>query len=189
MIDMTEACARTAALVGQVGDDQLDAATPCRELDLGAVIAHIGSLAPAFEAAARKDFGILTDTPAEFAGRPERDWRDVYPRRLAALAEAWRDPAAWNGMSRAGGVDFPAELGGLIALCEVVVHGWDVAAAAGLPYVVDDRLSEALLPYVTASAENPVDGLFAAPVAVPAEAPLLHQIVALTGRDPRWPRN
>lgn len=85
------------------------------------------------------------------------------------------------------GVDFPAELGGLIALCEVVVHGWDVAAAAGLPYVVDDRLSEALLPYVTASAETPVDGLFAAPVAVPAEAPLLHQVVALTGRNPGGP--
>ncbi|WNG87373.1 TIGR03086 family metal-binding protein [Mycobacterium sp. ITM-2016-00317] len=187
MIDMTKACGRTAGLLSQVRDDQLQAATPCREMNLGAVIAHLGGLAPAFDAAARKDFGPLTDTPPQLGDGPEADWRQAYPPRLTALAEAWRDPAAWQGMSRAGGVDFPAEVGGMIALCEVVVHGWDVAASAGLAYDVDDRDLEALLPHVRSYAEEaPIEGLFAAPVPVGEDAPLLDRVIALTGRDPGW---
>ncbi|KWX67536.1 TIGR03086 family metal-binding protein [Mycobacterium sp. NAZ190054] len=186
MIDMTEACARTAALLRQVSDDQLTAATPCRDMDLGALIAHIGALAPAFEAAARKEFGPLTDTPPQLGERPEPGWRDSYSSRLTALGEAWRDPAAWEGMSRAGGVDFPAELGGMIALGEVVVHGWDVAVSAQLRYDVAQRELEILLPHVSAFAEDPVEGLFAAPVPVPQGAPLLARVLGLTGRDPGW---
>ncbi|MGP4056301.1 TIGR03086 family metal-binding protein [Mycobacterium sp. 4D054] len=186
MIDMSGACARTATLLGQLADHQLSAVTPCRDMDLGALIAHIGGLSLAFEAAARKDFGVLTDTPPRLEERPDDDWRELYPARLAALAEAWRDPAAWQGTSRAGGVDFPAEVGGMIALGEVVVHGWDVAASAGLPYAVEDRVLEVLLPHVAAFAEEPVEGLFAAPVPVSEEAPLLDRVLGLTGRDPSW---
>jgi uncharacterized protein (TIGR03086 family) len=187
MIDMTEACGRTADLLSQVRDGQLRAATPCRDMDLGALIAHIGGLAPAFGAAARKDFGPLTDTPPQLGDGPEADWREVYPSRLSALADAWRDPAAWQGMSRAGGVDFPAEVGGMIALCEVVVHGWDVARSAGLAYDVGDRELEALLPHVSSYAEEaPIEGLFAAPVPVAEDVPALDRVIALTGRDPGW---
>ncbi|MGE2729441.1 TIGR03086 family metal-binding protein [Mycolicibacterium vaccae] len=186
MIDLTQACARTATLLGQVGDDQLRAATPCSGMDLGAVIAHLGGLAPAFTAAARKEFGPLTDTPPQLGDAPEDGWRELYPERLAALAQAWQDPAAWQGFSRAGGVDFPAELGGTIALSEVVVHGWDVAVAAGLPYTVDEPVLQVLLPHVAAFAEEPVEGLFSAPVPVPGDAPLFDRILGLTGRDPAW---
>lgn len=186
MIDLTQACARTAALLGQVGEHQLRAVTPCSDMDLAALIAHVGGLAPAFTAAARKDFGPLTDTPPHLVQRPDDGWRQLYPARLAELGQAWRDPAAWEGMSRAGGVDFPAELGGLIALGEVVVHGWDVAAAAGLPYTVDERELQVLLPHVSAFAAEPVEGLFAAPVPVPDDAPLFDRVLALTGRDPSW---
>ncbi|MDN4519338.1 TIGR03086 family metal-binding protein [Mycolicibacterium austroafricanum] len=188
MIDMTEACATTAELLAQVSDDQLTAATPCRDMDLGALIAHVGGLALAFEAAARKDFGPLTDTPPTMEGGVDDGWRQAYPSRLAALAQAWRDPAAWQGMSRAGGVDFPAELGGMIALTEVVVHGWDVAVSAGLRYDVPVDVLNVMLPHVAAFAEQgPVEGLFAAPVPVPEDAPVLHRVLGLTGRDPSWP--
>ncbi|MGE2837277.1 TIGR03086 family metal-binding protein [Mycobacterium sp. SMC-4] len=186
MIDLTQACARTATLLGQVGDHQLRAATPCSDMDLAALIAHLGRLAPAFTAAARKEFGPLTDTPPQLEEELDDGWRELYPTRLAALAEAWRQPTAWEGFSRAGGVDFPAELGGTIALSEVVVHGWDVAVAAGLPYTVDDRVLQVLLPHVSAFAEEPVEGLFAAPVPVPDDAPLLDRVLGLTGRDPSW---
>ena len=32
-------------------------------------------------------------------------------------------------MTRAGGVELPAEVMGNVALAEVVIHGWDVARA------------------------------------------------------------
>jgi uncharacterized protein (TIGR03086 family) len=187
MIDMTAACEGTAKLLGQVSDDQLAAATPCGDMNLGAVISHIGGLSLAFDAAARKQFGELTDTAPEMGDGPEADWRAAYPQYLAGLADAWRDPAAWEGMSRAGGVDFPADVGGMIALTEVVVHGWDVAVSAGLSYDVADETLAAVRDHVASfSGGEPIEGLFGAAVTVPDSAPLLDRVVALTGRDPSW---
>ena len=185
MIDMTAACVTTSRLLGQVNDDQLGAATPCTDMNLGALIAHIGGLALAFEAAARKDFGPLTDSPPEIIDAPEPDWRQTYPERLAALAAAWREPGAWQGMSRAGGVDFPADVGGMIALTEVVVHGWDLAVSAGLDYhAPGEETLAAVHDHVATFAAEPIEGLFGPAVPVPPDAPLLDRVVGLTGRDP-----
>lgn len=187
MIDFTPACTRTADLLTNVTDEQLNGPTPCERLNLRDLVAHVGGLAPAFTAAARKDFGELTDTPPVEGAPLDEDWRTAYPARLAELAAAWQEPAAWEGMSRAGGVDFPGEMGGLIALTEVVIHGWDIAAATGQEYDVDQATLEAVLPYVAESAaEGPIEGLFGPAVPIADDAPALDRIIALSGRDPGW---
>jgi len=84
-------------------------------------------------------------------------------------------------------VDFPAEVGGLVALTEVVIHGWDVASATGQTYDVDAETADAVLPHVSESAaEGPIEGLFGAAVPVADDAPVLDRIVALSGRAPGW---
>jgi uncharacterized protein (TIGR03086 family) len=187
MIDLTPACQRTAEVLANVTDDQLSAKTPCDPMRLSDLVQHIGGLALAFTAAARKDFGPLTDTPPVNAGELDTDWRVTFPLRLEELAAAWRDPAAWEGMTRAGGVDFPAEVGGLVALTEVVIHGWDVASSTGQTYDVDAETADAVLPHVSESAaEGPIEGLFGAAVPVADDAPVLDRIVALSGRAPGW---
>jgi len=187
MIDMTSACQRTAQVLANVTDDQLTASTPCEKLPVDELVAHIGGLALAFTAAARKDFGPLTDTPPAFDGGLDEDWRTTYPQRLAELAAAFGDPDAWQGMSRAGGVDFPGEVGGMIALTEVVVHGWDLARATGQPYEIDPVTADAVVPHVAQfAAEDPVEGLFERAVPVADDAPVLDRIVGMTGRDPAW---
>ena len=185
MIDLTPACKRTADVLMNVTDEQLNGPTPCEKLSLKDLVAHVGGLAPAFTAAARKDFGELTDTPPVEGAPLDENWRDAYPARLAELAAAWREPAAWEGMSRAGGFDFPGEVGGIIALTEVVIHGWDVAAATGQDYDVDPATLEAVLPHVTAiAAEGPTEGMFGPAVPVADDAPALDRVIALSGRDP-----
>ncbi|ULE35619.1 TIGR03086 family protein [Mycobacterium sp. IDR2000157661] len=184
---MTKACRRTADVVAGVSDEQLGAPTPCEGLPVDELVAHLGGLASAFAAAGRKEFGPLTDTPPEFGAKPEAGWRTEYPRRLMDLADAFADPPAWTGMSRAGGVDFPGEVAGVVALTEVVVHGWDLARATGQPYEVNADTAAAVLPHVEQiAAEDPVDGLFAAARPVADDAPVLDRLVALTGRDPAW---
>jgi len=109
--------------------------------------------------------------------------------QLAALADAWRAEDAWTGMTKAGGVDLPSELAGLVALDEVVVHGWDLAVASGQPYSVEPDLLDAVYGFVRTSAEqNPegTPGLFGPPVPVPDDAPLLDRAIGLAGRDPGW---
>jgi uncharacterized protein (TIGR03086 family) len=185
MTDFASACTRTAHVLANITDEQLSAPTPCEKLSLRDLVAHVGGLAPAFTAAARKDFGELTDTPPVEGAPLDKDWRTAYPARLAELAAAWGESAAWEGMTRAGGVDFPGEVGGIVALTEVVIHGWDMAAATGQDYEIDAATAAAVLPHVEAiAAEGPTEGLFGPAVPVADDAPALERIIALSGRDP-----
>jgi len=190
MIDMTTACRRTAALLGAIRDDQLDAPTPCERFPLADVVAHVGLLGLAFAAAARKDLGELTDAPPEGGFVLDDGWRDRYPANLAELAAAWREPAAWEGMTRIAGMDMPGETVAMIALGEVTIHGWDIAVATGQDYVVDDDEARAVLEYVESfAADGPVDGLFGPAVPVAADASTFDRALAVSGRDPRMRAN
>jgi uncharacterized protein (TIGR03086 family) len=187
MIDMTSACARTADVLAAVNDDQLDGKTPCERLSLAELVAHVGGLGAAFAEAAAKNLGELTDSPPGDAGYElDADWRSVYPVNLAGLAKAWRDPGAWEGMTRVGGVDLPGEVCGMVALTEVVVHGWDLAVATGQGYHVEHDVAEAVLAHLTTfTAGGPVEGLFGPAVDIGPEAATFDRALALSGRDPR----
>jgi uncharacterized protein (TIGR03086 family) len=185
MIDISSACGRTAAVVQTVPEDQLDAPTPCADMRLRDLLAHVGMLATAFTAAARKNLGDLTDSPPE--PRPlDADWRTAYPPRLEELADAWRDTDAWAGMTRAGGMDMPGEVAGGVALTEVVIHGWDVAVASRQSYDVDPAVAQACLEHLAQFDASGTDGLFGPAVPVPDDAPAIDRIVARSGRDPNW---
>ncbi len=186
MIDLTPACQRTADVLANVNDEQLDAPTPCPDYRLSDLLHHVGGLAMAFTAAARKDFGEWTDNPPQ-GGQLDDDWRTSYTARLTELARAWQAPEAWQGMTRAGGIDLPGEVAGSVALTEVVIHGWDVARASGQSYDVDPETTESLLAHVSQiAAEGPVEGLFGAAVPVPDDAPPLDRAIGMSGRDPNW---
>jgi uncharacterized protein (TIGR03086 family) len=191
LVDLEPAARRLGELVGGVTDDQLDAPTPCPEYTLGDLLDHVAGMSLAFIGAAKKDTGEATShAPSGDASRLDDDWRTRIPPDLLRLAEAWRDPEAWTGMTKAGGVDLPGEVAGLVALDELVVHGWDIARAAGQPYDCDPASLEAVHGFVLQFSEPGLEaereGLFGPVVDVPADAPLLDRVIGLTGRDPAW---
>jgi uncharacterized protein (TIGR03086 family) len=189
MINLEPAARRLASIVGDVRDDQLTAATPCREASLGDLLDHVDGLSKAFAAAAAKKPLPDGGAPSADASRLGKDWRTRIPRHLTALADAWRDQDAWAGMTHVGGQDLPGGLAGVIALDEVIVHGWDIAIASGQSFRCEDELVEAAYGFVqTTVAQNPhgAPGLFGPPVPVPDGAPLLDRLLGLTGRDPAW---
>jgi uncharacterized protein (TIGR03086 family) len=190
MIDLGSAATEMARLVDNVGDDMLDRPTPCPDYTLGDLLEHVGGLALAFTGAAKKDTGESgAQGPAGDASRLGTDWRTRIRRDLDALAAAWRDPEAWTGMTRAGGVDLPGEIAGLVALDELVIHGWDVARASGQSFAVEPPVLEAVYAFVQPIADGPPEereGLFGPPVAVSDDAPLLDRVIGCTGRDPSW---
>jgi uncharacterized protein (TIGR03086 family) len=190
-VDLEPAARRLGDLVNSVPDDLLDAPTPCPSYTLGDLVEHVGGAASAFTGAAAKDLGDATShAPSGDASRLSDDWRRRIPRDLAGLAEAWREPTAWTGMTKAGGVDLPGEVAGLVALDELVIHGWDVARATGQAYDVDAASLEAVHGFVAQFSEPGMEearaGLFAAVVEVPEGAPMLDRVIGLTGRDPGW---
>jgi uncharacterized protein (TIGR03086 family) len=192
-LDLAPAARRMAALVGGVSDGQLGGVTPCPAYTLGDLLDHVGGLAIAFTAAARKaDLPGGSQGPSGDASRLEEGWRDRVTRDLDALAAAWADPGAWTGTAEAGGVEMPAEVAALVALDELVLHGWDVARASGQPYEVDPASLEAVHGFVAQFSgpgqEESRAGLFGPVVPVPDDAPLLDRVVGMAGRDPSWSR-
>jgi uncharacterized protein (TIGR03086 family) len=189
-VDFGPAAERLAALVARVGDDELDLPTPCPAYSLGDLIDHVGGLARAFAAAARKSGDEREHAPSGDASRLTDDWRKRIPRDLAALAQAWREPAAWTGMTRIAGSDAPAEAVGVTLADELAVHGWDVARATGQPYACDPDVLAAARTFLgmIASPGAPAgpDVPFGPPRDVASDAPPLDQVVALAGRDPAW---
>ena len=190
-VDLTPAARTIADLVGGIPDDMLDAPTPCPDYTVGDLVDHVGGTAVAFTGAAHKDMGEATATgPFGDASRLTDDWRVRIPRDLIGLAEAWRDPEAWTGMTRAGGIELPGEVAGLVALDELVVHGWDLARATGQDYDTDPASLEAVHGFVAQFSgpgqEAAREGLFGPVVEVPPDAPLLNRVVGLAGRDPTW---
>ncbi|MGG5260971.1 TIGR03086 family metal-binding protein [Phycicoccus avicenniae] len=191
MHDLRPATTRVIDLLDGVDDAHLTAPTPMGP-DVTGLLHHLTGLALAFRDAAGKVDGPTTGTPPAPVEGPLPDgWREELRTRLDGLGEAWADPAAWTGMTRAGGVDLPGEVCGLVALDEVLLHGWDLAAATGQPYAPTDAEAEAVLPIVTppedpeqAAAER--QGLFGPALPVPEGATGFERVLALAGRDPGW---
>jgi uncharacterized protein (TIGR03086 family) len=83
----------------------------------------------------------------------------------------------------------PAPAMGVVALNEVLVHGWDVAVATGQEYRADPASAEACLGFsvdLAAGAPDARNAMFGPVVPVPEDAPVLDRLLGQTGRDPGW---
>jgi uncharacterized protein (TIGR03086 family) len=89
-------------------------------------------------------------------------------------------------MTSAGGVDLPAEVAGIVALDELVIHGWDLAKATRAPAGYEGPELEAVHAMVQQFRSSGIDGLFGPEVSVPHSAPVLDRILGVAGRDPGW---
>ncbi|MEU6525550.1 TIGR03086 family metal-binding protein [Streptomyces sp. NPDC046924] len=193
ILDLGPQARVVARLAAGVADVQLVDGTPCPRYAVRDMLGHLVGLSAAFRDAGRKDLGATTDTGPDTA-LPELGpgWREELPRVLDELADAWRDPGAWTGMTRAGGVDLPGEVAGAVAADELVIHGWDLARATGQDYAPDPAALDAAHAFLRAAAAEPGrdggEGIFGPVVPVPSDAPLLDRTVGLSGRDPGWTR-
>jgi uncharacterized protein (TIGR03086 family) len=192
-LDLSSATNRIAALVAAVRDDQLDDPTPLPAYRVRELLDHIGGMAQAFTAAARKERNELTDQTPEDPSRPlADDWRTAIPRDLGILAAAWADSDAWQGETRIAGGDNQAAVVGLVVTDELVVHGWDLATAIGADYDADPALVDGAKQFLAmfVNADLPAGDAvpFGPPRAAAADASPLHEVLALCGRDLDWSR-
>lgn len=188
MLDLGPATQTLRRTADAIADDQLGAPTPC-DVSVARLLAHVLGLAVAFRAAAGKTSGAYTDAAPQLSeGELPPDWRARIPVVLDELAQAWREPGAWQGMTRAGGIDLPGQVAGVVATNELVLHAWDLAVATGQPYEPDRASLEVSWQMVSGTPDDPQarQGLFGPVVPVPDDAPLLDRVLAGAGRDPRW---
>jgi uncharacterized protein (TIGR03086 family) len=181
---ITNAARSTEAVLVQVAPDRFGLATPCPALDLEALTAHlVGGLDSMVDVADGKPltFGPDPDVAPHGAAAAFRRAADRLIERFSApgvLQQTFTMP--W-------GQTTGAQLAGF-ELIEIIVHGWDIARAAGVDGEWDEEIVAATLQnartWVDSSARTPQ--LFGPEVAVPAGASGIDALVAFLGREPGW---
>jgi uncharacterized protein (TIGR03086 family) len=190
-VDLGPGVAILKDVLASIDDSELGKPTPCPLFNVGDVIAHVGGFAQAFTAAGRKERSDLVEHAPTGDPTPlPQDWRTRIPRDLDTLAEVWRDPSAWEGMTRIAAMDAPAEMVGATVADEIVVHTWDIARATGRDFTPDPQLLEAAKAFLDAfaSPDAPAgdDVAFGPSRQAPAGSSTLLEVVSLAGRDASW---
>lgn len=185
MHDLGPASRELARVAARVGDGDLDRPTPCGSWTVRDLLGHLLGLTAHFATVARHDAPARGGPPQDVPA----DWRDVLDTRLADLATAWTEPEAWEGEGSAGGVTMPNAQLGVVALEELVLHGWDLAQAVGAGFSVRDDDVVAVGGFVAGFEhvdEEARSGLYG-PVVDAAVDTEFERVLALAGRDPHRP--
>jgi uncharacterized protein (TIGR03086 family) len=185
--DLVPQTAEVARVVAGVRDDQLTGPTPCTGTSVAALLDHLDGLTVAFRQAAEKS--PPAGGPSADAAHLVSDWRTRIPEQLDALAAAWSSPGATEGQTEIAGMRMPAAATCVVALNEVLIHGWDLAVATGQDYRADPVSAQACLEFgqgFAAAAPEARDEMYGPEVPVPDDAPVFDRLLGQTGRDPGW---
>ena len=183
----TAAVRATVALVASISPADLDRPTPCAGWDLRALLAHMTAQHRGFAAAA------VGRGAEEAVWRP--DSQDPLARYAASAADVITAFAPDEVLDRPFRFpEFDQPVPGRTAigfhLVDYVVHGWDVAAATGLPWELPADVLEAALPIARAVPDGDErrrpGAPFAPAVRTPADPTPMTEILTLLGRSPAW---
>ncbi|MGW4485907.1 TIGR03086 family metal-binding protein [Amycolatopsis sp. NPDC004368] len=164
----------------------LTAATPCADYDVRGLLNHLLYWGPWLAAAGRRETYTATGSEAE-APLVRDDWFATLEKQTEALVDAFTPAAAWEGLATLGSATVPAAIVGDMVLGEFVIHGWDLARAAGTPLSCPDEAAEAVRASAVAMGEQARSmGVYGPEVAVPADAPALDRALGASGRNPGW---
>lgn len=173
--DLARVLDETDRMVAAIAADQWDAATPCTEWTVRALVDHMVGGNLLFAAALRGDEPRAVDR-----GNMVRAFRAA----AADVVAGFRLPGV---LERTVTVPF-GEVPGALALnlrtTEIIVHGWDLARAIDATPDFPAELVERQLDFTrVAVAQVPPDRApFGPPQPVADDAPALDQLVALLGR-------
>jgi len=185
---MAAAAAETArAVTGAAKTAPLDTKTPCPDWDLRTLLNHT-ILWTAYSAERRAHGESVAEDLMSKDFTAEPGYAEAYQAQIAKAVHAWSDPEAWAGDRSVMGGAMPAADIAAMLIMEMVLHGWDVAKAAGQDYHCSGELAQAVLQTVQAQGDmfRQYQG-FAAIVPVPDDAPAFDRALGLAGRNPSWP--
>ncbi len=195
---LDRAIATVGAVIAGVRSGQLTDPTPCTDMDVRALLAHlIGVLNRVAALGNGEDPLAVTDTPVA-----DDRWPDAWRESGRRAADAWSDDAV---LEQPMALPWIAGSGAQVLasyFSELTVHTWDLATATGQQPDWDDAVVAAafdaarqMLPaenrrglYEEISAARGFDEVtvpFAEVVPVPDDAPAIDRLVAWNGRDPR----
>ena len=167
-------------LISQLTPEHRHVATPCAEWDMHDLIAHMCGgghmIAGALEGQAPPD-----PVPDFLADGPATGWAET----VAHLRDA-ATPEALAATHQLPFGEYPGAAAVSVIAADHLVHAWDMAQAADLPFEIDADLAEWAL--ATWQQVVPADGRsgpgFGEVVPVPDDASAIDRMAAYTGRTP-----
>jgi uncharacterized protein (TIGR03086 family) len=159
-----------------IARDELSKSTPCSEYDVMQLTDHLLNSITLLGGAVGAD---LPDRNTDYSVEQQ-----VISAARPAL-DAWHRRGL-NDTVTLGPSELPATFAVSILTLELLVHGWDYAAATKHPM----NVAESLADYTLGLAKKVINPQtratvgFADPVVVPDDASALDRLIAFTGRDP-----
>jgi uncharacterized protein (TIGR03086 family) len=132
-------------LVRSVRPDQLDLPTPCSELDVRDLLAHLVATVGRAEVLARGGDAGAAPWSVESA---EDDYAGAYRGAIEAMWAVWRGPDGDALLDRPVTAPFgtvPGRAAVMAYTSETLVHGWDLAVATGQHAEADPAVAEPVL--------------------------------------------
>jgi len=179
------------ARVRAVADDQWAAPTPDTEWTVADLVEHLID-------ENRWAAPLLHGQDLESAAKVVEGFRSlpVDGGVGSNLAQEWDEAAIWSAdaFTAPGALDRHVELSRGTTpvrryleemIFDLTIHAWDLAQAIGYPEPLPDVLVSTVYAAVLDVGDLSASGLFAPPVAVPADAPTIDKLVGATGRAPR----
>lgn len=194
---LERAITTSAAVIAGVRPDQLTAVTPCPEMDVRTMLAHLVGVLDRITALVRgDDVMAVTEAPV-----PDDEWTRAWAAAAKRAVDAWSDDTT---LERPMALPWIQGDGAEVLtsfFSELTVHTWDLATATGQQPDWDEAvLTAALRARPILPAENrlalfeqisaaigadEVAVPFAEAVVVPEDAPAIDRLVAWNGRNPR----
>lgn len=182
---------RAAAAVAAVGLSDWSRPTPCHEWSVRDVVNKMVASTWMFTEFA---FGRRLDPPWDLVHPAEvlgDDPLGLYLEAASKCRLAWRRPEALQGSAPSTQGEFPARAVLNARVFDTTVLSWDISVATGQEVAIDDeqaayvlRVARSLVPMV----REKQPARFAPPGDMTASPTLVEQMVAATGRDPKWVR-
>ncbi|WP_286174974.1 TIGR03086 family metal-binding protein [Mycobacterium sp. DL99] len=194
---LDRAIATGGAVIAGVRPEQLTDPTPCTDMDVRALLAHlIGVLDRVAALGNGEDPFAVIDTPVA-----DDRWPDAWRESGRRAADAWSDDAVLERPMALPWIEGSGAQVLVSYFSELTVHTWDLATATGQQPDWDDTVvatafdgARQILPaanrralYEEISAARGFDEVavpFAEAVPISDDAPAIDRLVAWNGRDP-----
>ncbi|CAN5909746.1 TIGR03086 family metal-binding protein [soil metagenome] len=187
------------AAIDAVRPDQLEAPTPCSDMDVRRLLGHLVMVGQRIAGAGRGEDPATW--PGEVVGLADDQWAGAWRAAVDDIGAVWADD---DVLGRRVDLPWATQSGTEVAHIytnEITVHTWDLARATGQSPAWDPRVLQVALDAIHAelpaeraplweqakgfvSEDYPWEDPFGDAVAVPADAPLIDRLVAWNGRTP-----